>query len=301
MSKRIIVFFDAEHLRYFQILTNCLQDGFTITNIYGIGDVEGLAGDYPVLSLKELNDSVKTDEVIILSNQTDNIRKLVGLLLKNIGSEQIFEFMQVPEVFLTDEGKMLFLEQEINSKFPRLAAPNSMGAFTYYQDLQIYDELQNGRSKCTIGKFCALGPSNVFLLGEEHFTSWGTIYPLNTKYNSMIGNYGNESTFSKGSIEIGNDVWTGYGVTLLSGVTIGDGCVIGARAVVTRSVEPYSIVVGNPGRVVKKRFSDEKIEKLIEMKWWDWSYEDIFKAKNIIQSEKIDELYEYYVEHVKVN
>ena len=99
MPKRIIVFFDAEHSRYFQIFNNCLLDGVTITNVYGIGDVEGLAGDCPVLSLKDLNDSVETDGVIILSSQNANIRKLVGLLLKNIGSEQIFEFMQVPEVF----------------------------------------------------------------------------------------------------------------------------------------------------------------------------------------------------------
>lgn len=74
----------------------------------------------------------------------------------------------------------------------------------------------------------------------------------------------------KGDVMIGNDVWIGYGATILSGVTIGDGAVVAARAVVTRDVEPYAIVAGNPARVVRKRFDDDTIRALLQIRWWDW-------------------------------
>lgn len=96
----------------------------------------------------------------------------------------------------------------------------------------------------------------------------------------------------------GNDVWLAQGATILSGVTIGDGCVIGANAVVAGSVPPYSIAVGNPAKVIKKRFSDETIVKLQEMRWWDWSYEDIYRVIPLLQSSDIEGLYKYYGEHI---
>lgn len=80
----------------------------------------------------------------------------------------------------------------------------------------------------------------------------------------------------KGDTIIGNDVWIGENVTILPGVHIGDGAIIGANSVVAKDIEPYSIAVGNPCRVVKKRFDDETIEKLLELKWWDWGEEKIF-------------------------
>ena len=294
MPERVLVFFDAEYEYYYYMLTKSLRSEYQIQKVYGIGNVEGKGGDYEVFSINDFHDEDGIDKVIILSNQVDNIKKLVGYVLTNISDEQVYSFNQVPEVFLTDTGKMLFLEKIIETSYPRLAEPHSLGAFSYYQNLQILDELRSGDYKCIIGKFCAIGPDNVFLLGEEHHIKWGTIYPLDTQYRNMTGIPGNESAFSKGDIVIGNDVWTGYGVTVLSGVSIGDGCVIGAQTVVTHSVEPYSIVVGNPGRVIRKRFSEENISKMLEMKWWDWDYGDIYRARNLIQSEKIDELYKYY-------
>lgn len=120
-----------------------------------------------------------------------------------------------------------------------------------------------------IGKFCSL--------------SWGiTIGPANHDYNKLTTHdflynnfYGLNPTsepvynrFSKRT-EIGNDVWIGTGVTIANGIKIGDGAVIGANTMVTKDVEPYSIIIGNPGRVLKKRFTEAQINELLELKWWD--------------------------------
>lgn len=76
---------------------------------------------------------------------------------------------------------------------------------------------------------------------------------------------------TKGDVVIGNDVWIGYGATIMSGVSIGDGAVIGARSVVTKDVPPYAIVAGNPGVVVKHRFDEQTVVDLLQIAWWDWS------------------------------
>lgn len=93
---------------------------------------------------------------------------------------------------------------------------------------------------------------------------------------------------NKGDIKIGNDVWIGYEAVILSGVTIGDGAIIGSRAVVTKDVAPYTIVGGIPARVIRKRFDDEKISKLLHLKWWDWDYYKIKENIHNIKSGNID-------------
>ena len=87
---------------------------------------------------------------------------------------------------------------------------------------------------------------------------------------------------------IGNDVWIGYEASILAGVTIGDGAIIGTRAVVTKDVPPYTIVGGVPARQIRKRFSDEVISTLLTLKWWDWSEERIAINLDAIQSGHID-------------
>ena len=87
---------------------------------------------------------------------------------------------------------------------------------------------------------------------------------------------------NKGDTVIGNDVWLGYGVTIMPGVKIGDGAIIATRSTVTKDVEPYSIVGGNPAKLIRKRFSDEVIEGLLRLKWWDWPVEKVsLHAKEI--------------------
>ena len=89
---------------------------------------------------------------------------------------------------------------------------------------------------------------------------------------------------NKGDIVIGNDVWIGYEAVIMAGVTIGDGAIIGARAVVTKDVPPYTIVGGVPAKQIRKRFSDETISELLNLKWWDWPIEKISRNIELIKS-----------------
>ena len=95
---------------------------------------------------------------------------------------------------------------------------------------------------------------------------------------------------NKGDIVVGNDVWIGYEAVILAGVTIGDGAIIGARAVVTKDVPPYTIVGGVPAKQIRKRFNEETIDTLLKLKWWDWSKERIAKNIAAIQSGNVKQL-----------
>lgn len=99
-----------------------------------------------------------------------------------------------------------------------------------------------------------------------------------------------QSWDNKGDIIIGNDVWIGYEAIILAGVTIGDGAIIGARAVVTKDVLPYTIVAGVPAKPIKKRFDDKTISKLLDIQWWNWSDEKIAQNIKAIQSNNIKKL-----------
>lgn len=105
---------------------------------------------------------------------------------------------------------------------------------------------------------------------------------------------------SKGDVIIGNDVWVGMNSMILSGVHIGNGAIIAAGAIVTKDVEPYSIVGGNPARVIKKRFDDTIIKRMEEIEWWNWKKEYIYDAIPILQSNNINKLFEYYDNVVSV-
>jgi virginiamycin A acetyltransferase len=96
----------------------------------------------------------------------------------------------------------------------------------------------------------------------------------------------------KGDIVIGNDVWIGYEAVILSGVKIGDGAIIGARAVVTKDIPPYTIVGGVPAKVIRKRYDDETIQRFCQIKWWDWQDEQIKQAIPLLMNGRLDELFE---------
>ncbi len=97
-----------------------------------------------------------------------------------------------------------------------------------------------------------------------------------------------EAWDNKGDIVIGNDVWIGYEAVILAGVTVGDGAVIGARAMVTKDVPPYTIVGGVPAKPIRKRFSEETISEMLALKWWDWPKERIARNIPAIQSGRLD-------------
>ncbi|OQA93429.1 MAG: Streptogramin A acetyltransferase [Microgenomates group bacterium ADurb.Bin219] len=124
-----------------------------------------------------------------------------------------------------------------------------------------------------IGKYCSFAEGVKIFGVSEHNYKRVTSFPI-----SLINKTNKENDlFTKGPIEIGNDVWIGEGAYILSGVTIGDGAVIGAGAVVTKDIPPYSVAAGNPARVVKMRFPKDIIEKLLKIKWWNWPNEKVIK------------------------
>lgn len=99
-----------------------------------------------------------------------------------------------------------------------------------------------------------------------------------------------DSWDNKGDIVIGNDVWIGYEAVIMAGVTIGDGAIIGTRAVVTKDVPPYTIVGGVPAKPIRNRFSSEVISSLLEIRWWDWTNERIRRNISSIKSGCVSEL-----------
>ncbi|HRR48546.1 MAG TPA: CatB-related O-acetyltransferase [Bacteroidales bacterium] len=140
------------------------------------------------------------------------------------------------------------------------------------------------------GKFCSIATNVVAFMGVDHRTDVISTYPLNIKWGRKdIKSH----PISKGDIRIGNDVWIGKNSILFHGVSIGDGAVIGACSVVRRDVPPYCIFIGNPAQFIKKRFNDEKIEILLELKWWDWKQNIIQEAIDILMSDNIDKLVKF--------
>lgn len=132
-----------------------------------------------------------------------------------------------------------------------------------------------------IGKYCSLATGIIVDCGFNHNVDFISTYPFHT-----FTGEGEPNVTCKGDINIGNDVWIGEDVLIMSGVTIGDGAIIGARSVITKDVEPYSIVVGND-RVVRKRFNDLQISVLLAVKWWDWSDEKVIENAKYLSSKNI--------------
>mgnify|MGYP000030096949 FL=1 len=139
--------------------------------------------------------------------------------------------------------------------------------------------------------------------GANHRMDGITTYPFNIfgcgweKVTPTI-----EQLPFKGDTVIGNDVWIGQNVTIMPGVIIGDGAIIAANSTVVKSVEPYSIYSGNPAKFIKKRFSDEKIEFLLKLEWWNWSGEEIFDNLEILTSEAgLEELMNKYSKRDAIN
>ena len=181
----------------------------------------------------------------------------------------------------------------------------SVGDYTMYNDT-VHDprdfEKNNvlyhypvNRDRLIIGRFCSIACSAKFLFtSANHAMRSLSTYP----FPIFFEEWGLDRTRvadawdNKGDIVVGSDVWIGYEAVVLSGVTIGDGAIIGARAVVTRDVPPYAIVGGVPARLIRKRFDDKTIETLLRLKWWNWPSEKIARHIAAIQNGRLDELTE---------
>ena len=159
-----------------------------------------------------------------------------------------------------------------------------IGDYTYGCPEILFDDAD---ANLTIGKFCSIADGVTIFLGGNHRTDWITTYPFNmlqAYFPEAEYNMGHPAT--KGNVVIENDVWIGRKVTIMSGINIGNGAVIGAESVVTKDIGAYEIWAGNPAKFIKKRFDDKTIERLLELQWWD---KDLIWIKSNIKHLQSDE------------
>jgi Acetyltransferase (isoleucine patch superfamily) len=208
------------------------------------------------------------------------------------------------EVFPNEYKTSCFIKNVIK-------APNIIiGDYTYYDDnkdptgfeknnvLFNYPEFGD---KLIIGKFCSIASQTKFIMGSaNHRISSVTTYPFN-----VFGGAWQENTPDhlsqlpfKGDIIIGNDVWIGRECIIMPGAKIGDGAIIGAYSVVTKDVPPYSVVGGNPARIIKKRFNDELIDILLKIKWWDFDDEKLVEFLPLLCDPDLEKVQQLLIEEL---
>ena len=143
-----------------------------------------------------------------------------------------------------------------------------------------------------IGKFCSIARGTTIILGGEHRTDWVSTYA----FPALMQGAERYADFSqsKGNVTIGNDVWVGINSIIMSGVTLGDGMVVGAGSVVRRSFPPYSIIAGNPASLAGYRFPKEIIQELQNIRWWDWPVAKIKEAFPLMLSNNIEQFVAKY-------
>ena len=181
---------------------------------------------------------------------------------------------------------------------PVISNPNiSVGEFTMYNDF-VNDPMQFERNnvlyqypinhdKLIIGKFCSIACGAKFIFNSaNHTLSSVSTYPFPIFFEEWGLNIKDVAAAwdNKGDIIIGNDVWIGYEAVIMAGVTVGDGAIIGTRAVVTKDVPPYTIVGGVPAKPIRKRFDNDTLDELLKIRWWDWPEEKIARNIQAIQS-----------------
>lgn len=200
------------------------------------------------------------------------------------------------EVFPNAYGTSCFIKNVVT-------APNIIiGDYTYYDDPvdptgfeknNVLFHCPEFGDKLIIGKFCSIACGTQFIMNTaNHRISSVTAYPF-----SVFGGAWEENTPPhlsqlprKGDTVVGNDVWFGRECVVMPGVHIGDGAIVAARSVVTKDVEPYSVVGGNPARLIKKRFSQELIDLLLQWKWWDLEPEQLVEALPLLCSPDLEQV-----------
>lgn len=160
----------------------------------------------------------------------------------------------------------------------------TVGDYTYYDD---FEDVQNFQKhvrylfdftgdRLVIGKFCMIASGVEFVMnGANHLASAVSAYPFVVFGGDWAGAMDGKTYPTKGDTTVGHDVWIGYRATILPGVTIGNGAIVGAHAVVTRDVAPYTIVGGNPAQLIRPRFDAATTARLLAVAWWHWPIEKI--------------------------
>jgi len=179
--------------------------------------------------------------------------------------------------------------------------PNiSVGEFSYYSGyyhqhsfegcVRYLDKKSKDVDKLIIGKYCSFGSGVVFMMAgnQGHRVDWVSSFPF--YFQANIFQAAKNAYIKSKNTHIGNDVWVGSEAMIMSGVNIGTGAVVAARAVVTKDVPPYAIVGGNPAYIIKYRFDDETIKKLLKLQWWHWTEEKVKESMPLICSNDVTSL-----------
>ncbi|MCV0425212.1 MAG: CatB-related O-acetyltransferase [Roseibium sp.] len=184
-----------------------------------------------------------------------------------------------------------------------ISRPNiEVGDYTYYHDENHASdfETRNVRyhfdfvgDRLRIGRFCALATGTTFIMnGANHAMTGFSTYPFNIFSDAWRDGFDPATIFDhlRGDTIVEHDVWFGTNATVMPGVTICSGAIIGAHSVVASDVPPFAVVVGNPGRIVRLRFPEEVIDRLLEIAWWHWPVEKITQNLSAIRSADLDAL-----------
>jgi virginiamycin A acetyltransferase len=147
--------------------------------------------------------------------------------------------------------------------------------------------------KLIIGNFCMIASDVTFIMnGGNHLSNSISAYPFSIFGGDWKDAMEAKTYPYKGDTTIGNDVWLGYKSTIMPGVKIGDGAIIASNSTVVKNIEPYSIVGGNPAKLIRKRFTEEQIEILLQLKWWNWEIEKITRSVKILTGNDVNALRE---------
>lgn len=182
-----------------------------------------------------------------------------------------------------------------------ITRPNiEVGDYTYYDDpagVERFEEnvlyhFEFTGDRLVIGRFCSIAAETRFIMnGGNHATDWFTTYPFPVFGQGWEGAMP-ESWPNRGDTVVGNDVWIGYGATIMPGVSIGNGAIVATRSVVTRDVPDFAIVGGNPAEIIRYRFDEGTRTALSEIAWWDWSAEKLTRNVRAICSGDLNALQE---------
>jgi len=162
-----------------------------------------------------------------------------------------------------------------------------LGKYSYGNPQTVWG---NEHTKVTVGKFTSIGANVTIWLGNGrgHDKGFISTYPFGNIYNEVFHCQNNNSNDGLRSVSIGNDVWIGENVHIMSGVSVGDGAVIAANSHVVKDVPPYAIVGGNPANIIKYRFIENQIQKLLQIQWWDWPENKIIENMDSILNYDIE-------------
>lgn len=172
--------------------------------------------------------------------------------------------------------------------FRRLIAKDVVRFGAYSYGIPDIREFEGSCSKLIVGRYVSITSGATFLLGGNHPVDWVSLYPFRARFGLDYA-YADGMPSSKGDIVVGHGAWIGHGALILSGVTIGNGAVVGAGSVVAKDVPPYGIVVGNPARILRYRFSEEDQARMEADAWWERDPIDLIPEVDLLSSAKIKE------------